>query len=258
MIEAKTVKPEDSEPQSAPSCGLYIILPMTDDHNKQNFQLGQALHAANRFSTYDINRHIVEYRPIVMEAGGRVVNHKAIASDYADTCRRNGFIFLIFDDVELALQVGADGVLCSSLKNCSLARKVLSEQSIIGLRTTSFEGAKSALSLELDFITLHNLKAGSTSVDVSFLSSKECEPPTGWGQSMLDHLSWWVTASETAIALEGDFDPEVCQRYVLAGATFIDCTHYIWTHPSGNIMQGVVNMLDAFEQVKLRQLARIN
>ncbi|MBL8640208.1 MAG: thiamine phosphate synthase [Alphaproteobacteria bacterium] len=238
---------------AAPACGLYIILPATDDHNKQNFQLGQALHAANRFSTYDINRHVVEYRPAVAAEKSPQIDHATIAASYAETCRRNGFIFLIYDDVELARACGADGVLCASLKNCSTARKLLPEQAIIGLRTASFEGAKSAISLELDFITLH-AGEGISHLD-PIIGAAPSADQSGWGRSLLDHLIWWVTATEAAIAIEGDFTPENCQYYAALGATFIDATHHIWTHPSGNFMQGVVNMLDAFEQAKLRQSA---
>lgn len=265
------VTQSDETPQGgqAPSCGLYIVLPATDDHNKQNFQLGQALHAANRFSTYDINRHVVEYRPALMdkEGGGvdhktvdhKTVDHKTIAGNYAETCRRNGFIFLIYDDVDLARDVGSDGVLCSSLKNCSLARKMLPEQSIIGLRTSSFEGAKSALSLELDFITLYSPLHTPFHSPLHLLAPEETEQThAAWGRNMLDHLHWWTMESDTAIAIEGPFTPENCRDYVTAGATFIDSTHHIWTHPSGNFMQGVVNMLDAFEQAKLRQSAQLN
>ncbi|MCD8575007.1 MAG: GAF domain-containing protein, partial [Erysipelotrichaceae bacterium] len=39
--------------------------------------------------------------------------------------QRNGFIYLVYDNPILAREIGADGVLCSSLKKCSDARKLL-------------------------------------------------------------------------------------------------------------------------------------
>ncbi len=208
----------------APNCGLYIILPPTDDHDKQCFKLGQTLHAANRFSNYNLNRHVVEFR-----ADDKNPVSETIVQAYQDTCTRHGFIFLVYDDAKLARAVGAYGVLCSSLQKATEARKLLDEDSIIGLRCSSKSAAKSALDHELDFITAYSEKNGD---------------------ALLDILNWWTTASDNPIALEGPFNQENCQMFVRAEATFIDSSYYIWTHPSGNVMQGVVNMMDAFERYK--------
>ena len=211
----------DSE---APNCGLYIILPTTDDHEKQCFKLGQALHAANRFSNYHLNRHVVEFR-----ANEKNPVADTVVQAYQETCARNGFIFLVYDDAKLARTVGADGVLCSSIQKATEARKLLDEESIIGLRCSSISDAKSALGHELDFITGYSDKNGD---------------------SLLDILNWWTTACDNPIALEGLFNQENCETFVKAEATFIDSSNHIWTHPSGNPMQGVVNMMDAFERYK--------
>lgn len=208
----------------SPECGLYIILPDTDDHDKQCFKLGQALHAANRFSNYALNRHIVEFRPHPENAvPDRVVK------TYQETSYKNGFIFLVMDDARLAREVDADGVICSSIQKATEARKILSEESIIGLRCCTKSAAKSALDHSLDFITIYSDKNGD---------------------SLLDILNWWTTATDNPIAVEGSFNQENCQSFIKADATFIDSSHHIWTHPSGNMMQGVVNMMDAFERYR--------
>ncbi|OIN86290.1 MAG: hypothetical protein AUJ12_06525 [Alphaproteobacteria bacterium CG1_02_46_17] len=221
----KTVDRNEAEEQtsSVPECGLYIIVSEIVDHDKKNFLLGQALHAANRFSTYAVNRHIVEFRPDPTSSQDLT----EIARAYCTTVQRNGFIFLVFDNAQLARDVGADGVLCSSLKHCSNARKLLDENSIIGLRASTQAAAQSALSLDLDF--------------VSFFSAPNGIPLTSL-------LNWWTTATEAPAAIEGAFDQESCAPFVAGGATFIDASHHIWTHPSGNPMQGAVNMLDAIER----------
>lgn len=208
----------------APNCGLYIILPDTDDHEKQCFKLGQALHGANRFSEYGLNRHVVEFR-----ANPQKPVIDTVVKAYQETCARNGFIFLVADDARLARDVNADGVICSSIQKASEARKMLSEECIVGLRCATIATAKSALDHDLDFITIYSEKNGD---------------------ALLDILNWWTTATDNPIAVEGPFNQENCQSFVRAEATFIDSSHHIWTHPSENVMQGVVNMMDAFERYK--------
>ncbi|OFW86976.1 MAG: hypothetical protein A3B66_01665 [Alphaproteobacteria bacterium RIFCSPHIGHO2_02_FULL_46_13] len=222
--ETLTIDQAVSTDAEAPNCGLYIILPDTDDHEKQCFKLGQALHGANRFSNYSLNRHVVEFRG----HGKNDVSDAAVKA-YQETCYKNGFIFLVADDARLARAVNADGVICSSIQKATEARKMLSEESIVGLRCSTKSAAKSALDHDLDFITIYSDKAGDP---------------------LLDILNWWTTATDNPIAVEGPFNQENCASFVQAEATFIDSTHHIWTHPSGNMMQGVVNMMDAFERYK--------
>ncbi|HNQ91457.1 MAG TPA: thiamine phosphate synthase [Alphaproteobacteria bacterium] len=208
---------------SAPTCGLLITLPDTDDHEALNFKLTQALHAANRFSTYAINRHVVLYHP----ADKDQARWEQIARVYRETCAKAGFIFLVMDNVKVARAVDADGVLCSKVMACSEARKTLDDDKIIGLRASTRAMAQSALSLDLDFVSFHTAPHG--------------EP-------LLDLLHWWATTTEAPVAIEGTFDQENCAPFVAAGATFIESGPHIWTHPSNNPMQGTVNMLDAFER----------
>lgn len=226
MTEATDSRALPVNESEIPACGLYIILPETDDHDKQCFLLGQALHAANRFSTYSLNRHVIEYRAPEDKSKAASV---AMVKAYQETAAKNGFIFLVFDDSELARSVGADGVLCSSIQKATEARKMLGEDSIIGLRCSSKSSANPAITHELDFISIYSEKNGD---------------------ALLNILNWWTTVTDSPIAIEGAFDNENCESFVKGEATFIDSTHHIWTHPSGNIMQGVVNMMDAFERYK--------
>lgn len=207
-----------------PQCGLCIMIPATEDHDRQCFLLGQALHAANRYTSYDINRHIVILDPAV---GGKAASLEETRA-YSAVVQKNGFVFLVVDDAELARESGADGVLCNSLKKCSDARKILDENRIIGLRASTRAAAQSALSLELDF--------------VQFRSDPH------HGEPLTALLDWWVMTTDVPVSVEGDFDQENCAPYISGGATFIDASSQIWGHPSGNPMQGSVNMLDAIER----------
>ena len=110
--------------EDAPSCGLYIVLQDTDNHNTQNLKLGQALHAANRFSNYSLNRHIVVFRPSQTTPSTLPATTNDVLA-YQETCQRNGFIFLIEDDAGLARNVAADGVICSSVQKATQARKII-------------------------------------------------------------------------------------------------------------------------------------
>lgn len=225
--ETTTIEQNVSADVETPNCGLYIILPDTpegNDHEKQCFKLGQALHGANRFSNYSLNRHVVEFR-----ANEKNDVSDAVVKAYQETCYKNGFIFLVADDARLARAVGADGVICSSIPKATEARKTLNEDCIVGLRCATKAAAKTALDHDLDFITIYSDRDGDT---------------------LLDMLNWWTTATDNPIAVEGQFNQENCQSFVKAEATFIDSSHHIWTHPSGNPMQGVVNMMDAFERYK--------
>ena len=130
----------------------------------------------------------------------------------------------------------ADGVLCSSIKHASEARTLLGEDKIVGLHCATQTAAQSALALELDF--------------VSFFAARG-------GEGTLNLLNWWTSMSENPAAIEGQFDLENCEAFVRAGATFIQADHHIWTHPSGNVMQGVVNMLDAFERYQPLPIAKV-
>jgi thiamine monophosphate synthase len=211
--------------QTAPECGLYIVMPdahSPEESDRLAFQLRQAILAANKFSVYSINRHVVEYRPFEGEQ-----NQAKTAALYKEVAYQGGFVFLIFDNVPLAREIDADGVLCSSIKHASEARTLLSEDKLIGLHCSTQTAAQSALALELDF--------------VSFFAAKGGDGP-------LNLLNWWTSMSENPAAVEGRFDQENCEAFVRAGATFIQADHHIWTHPSKNVMQGVVNLLDAFER----------
>lgn len=214
-----------NERKTVPGCGLYIVVPdarTPQDVDRLSFQLRQILLAANKFSIYQMNRHIIEYRPFEGE------EHKiSTALLYKEIAQSGGFVFLIYKDVVLAREVESDGVLCASIKYASEAQARLGEDKIVGLRCSTQTAAQSALALELDF--------------VSFFGAKD-------GDQLLNLLNWWTNMSENPVAVEGQFDQENSESFVRAGATFLQADHHIWSHPSGNVMQGVVNMLDAFER----------
>lgn len=226
MADTSSQSQDDTESVAVPDCGLYILLPTTTDHEKQCFQLGQILHTANRFSSYAVNRHVVEFRPAAgdMESPEKL---EVVARAYRETCVRNGFIFLIYDLIELAQKVDADGVICSSSALAQTAKATLGDDRIVGMRCQSIEDAQTALDLKLDFVCLY-----------------------GKSDTVLKTLNWWTTSTDNPAAIEGVFDQENCAAYVRAGASFIESAHHIWTHKSGNVMQGTVNMLDAFERHK--------
>lgn len=92
----------------------------------------------------ECNQPIEEMVASAIAGGARIVQYRnkqsALsirryeAQQLAQLCREQGVTFLINDDVELALEVGADGVhLGQTDTPCPIARKLLGEDRIIGV-----------------------------------------------------------------------------------------------------------------------------
>ena len=70
-------------------------------------------------------------------------------------CRKNNVIFIVNDYVDIALEIGADGVhLGQSDMPVSEARKICGNKLIIGLSTHSIEQAVKADKEDVDYITI--------------------------------------------------------------------------------------------------------
>ena len=70
-------------------------------------------------------------------------------------CRKNNVIFIVNDYVDIALEIGADGVhLGQSDTPVSEARKICGNKLIIGLSTHSIEQAVKADKEDVDYITI--------------------------------------------------------------------------------------------------------
>jgi len=122
--------------------GLYVV---TEDRRHTGGTLPEKVRAA-------------------LEGGARVVQYRDKSADHrrrldeaaalADLCRKHGALFLINDDVDLALAAGADGVhLGRDDQDLRNARRQLSAGSIIGISCyNDLELARQAAGLGADYI----------------------------------------------------------------------------------------------------------
>lgn len=97
---------------------------------------------------------VVQYRNKIAAAP-----HREMASAIAASCRRHSAIFIVNDDVELALQVGADGVhLGRDDGDIASARRQLGEEGIIGISCYgSLERALAAQAAGADYVAFGSM-----------------------------------------------------------------------------------------------------
>lgn len=216
--------PAKEKKQGAPQAGLYLRIDDDKAFEDAFRDMREAAFVINR-SAYEKNLH-------VLEVGG-----DALDVDSTDRLKalvlggqQNGMVVIVRGDAGLAFAVEADGVIVDKAEDVAHARTIMGEDAIIGLRC--------GLSRQ----TAEAAAAGGVVDYISFAApATHIFPP----ESL---IAWWGTYSEIPALVEGKFTNDDCGRYVQAGATFIEATHYVWNHPKG-IKQGTVDMLYAIDLV---------
>lgn len=208
--------------KGAPACGLYLKIADGKPFEDAFRDLREAAFVINR-SAYEKNLHVLEVGgdPMDVDSTDRL---KALVLGG----KQNGLVVIVRGHAGLAFAVEADGVLLDKPEDIAAARAVMGEDAIIGLRCgLSRQTAEAA--------------ADEGAVDyVCFAAvAGHILPP----ESL---IGWWSARSEIPALVEGNITNDECGRYVRAGATFIDGTDYVWSHPKG-IKQGTVDMLYAID-----------
>ncbi len=91
-----------------------------------------------------------------------------------EICNKYNAIFLINDNVELALMVDADGVhLGQDDMDIEIARKLLGDNKIIGITAKTVEQAKSAEESRADYIGVGALNGSPTKTDAKKITIEE-------------------------------------------------------------------------------------
>lgn len=86
----------------------------------------------------------------------------------ADICRRRGAVFIVNDDIELAAQLGADGVhLGLQDESPRVARRILGSHAIIGGTCNTMEDIRQRHRQEVDYIGLGPYRFTSTKKQLS-------------------------------------------------------------------------------------------
>jgi thiamine monophosphate synthase len=207
-------------PKQAPPCGLYLCIAENPDMDRILPALRQAAMVINR-SAFDRNMHVVELA--VGQEGKQEGRDKTEA--LVQLVKKEGLVAIIKGDAQAAKDMQADGVLLADPAAIAPARALLGDEAIIGLACGQDKAlAQKAHERGADYVGFGDAQ--------SFAS--------------IPLLNWWSTLSPAPALASGNLTNDDAAAYIAAGATFLDCSDYIWNHPK-SVMQGTVNMLYAIE-----------
>ncbi len=207
--------------QGAATVGLYLRVGPAIEIDMIIRDLKQIFFTING-SDYERNMHAIEITGSVDDDPDFIEKAKVIALFAA----KSAVVPIYRGHPTTAKEIGAEGVLLTTLDDIGIAREIFGESGIIGLHCgISNEDAAAAFDAEVDFV---------------------CFGLGGNKMPAADVLTFWTMLTDLPAVVEGAISNDYCDYYVKAGAGFIDGTHYIWGHEKG-VMQGTVNMLHAID-----------
>lgn len=203
--------------QSLPASGLYFRVPAkVDEHTLQAVR--QFAFVVNR-SNYERNMHVIE-----IDAANAAADQIALL---VTIIQSQGIVAIIRGSAEIAKAVEADGVILTDATQYAPARTLLGQESIIGLSCNQGQSEAEALvKLRPDYIFFGD------------------EPSPGLFVPSL--LRWLSQYEDISSVSGGTVTNDNAAHLVQAGATFLDCSDYIWSHEKG-VMQAISNMLYAID-----------
>lgn len=190
------------------SCQLYLISPLDvggsfPDHLREALEAGPV--AAFQFRVKDVDQQ---------QAARLAAPLKAICDEF-------DVAFIINDDVELARQLGADGVhLGQGDESLKKAREILGKDVQIGI--TCHDSRH--LAMEAGEGGANYVAFGAFFPTATKETHYKPEP---------DLLQWWSEMMEIPCVAIGGITPENCQPLVDAGADFLAICGSVWNNPSG-------------------------
>lgn len=99
---------------------------------------------------------------------------RAEAAELLDLCRAAGVPFVINDNVEAALAVGADGVhVGQEDMACERARALLGPEAIIGVSTQTVEQARAAQAAGADYLGVGGVRGTATKPEAGVLAPEQ-------------------------------------------------------------------------------------
>jgi thiamine-phosphate pyrophosphorylase len=152
-------------------------------------------------------------------------------------CAEHGVALILHGDLDLALELGADGLhLGGEAMKLEAARAALGRERIVGVSC----GASRHLAMV----------AGERGADYIAFGDPG-EPPD---PELVELVGWWSELFVLPCLAEADITAETCVPLVGAGADFIAGTRAVWEHPEGPA-QGVLALRRAIDEA-LRGRAR--
>jgi len=198
-----------------PPCQLYLITPpRIDDLPKFLTDLDAALSAA------PIACLQIRFKPDY-SAGWDNSAHIQAASAILDIARNYDTAVLINDDVNMAKDLGADGVhIGQEDMPYGEAREILGPDAIIGVTCHD--------SRDLAF------EAGLAGADyVAFGAFFDTPTKTPKTRAKPEMLSWWQEMVEVPCVAIGGINPSNAAELIAAGADFIAVSSGVWQHKTG-------------------------
>ena len=168
-----------------------------------------------------------------MEADRAAV--RAAASALAPVCAAHAVAFIVQDDRDLALEVGADGLHLSAPQEVAAARAALGGERILGV---SCGGSKHLA-----------MVAGEQGADYIALGDPGGPPDA----ELVELIGWWSGVFVLPCLAEADITAETCGPLVDAGADFVAGMEAVWQHPQGPA-QGVLALRQAIGEVLGRRV----
>ncbi len=149
---------------------------------------------------------------------------KKISQELKKICHANNCLFLLNDDFNLALEIGADGVhLGAEDGSIKLAReksKKINPNFVIG--ASCYDSKHLAM------------EAAEQGADyVSFGAFFESKTKKSRGHPTTEIIEWCNEILDLPIVTIGGITDQNCSSLVKAGADFLSVISYVWDHPEG-------------------------
>ncbi len=146
---------------------------------------------------------------------------KKISQELLKICNSNNTQFIVNDDFELALEIGAHGVhLGAEDGSIKLARQQSHPNFVIG--ASCYDSRHLAM------------EAGEQGADyISFGAFYESKTKKSRGKPTLEILEWSSEILNLPIVAIGGITDQNCALLVKSGADFLAVISYVWEHPLG-------------------------
>jgi len=193
------------------STQLYIISPEKIDLPKFKVDLKNALEDGH-VAVFQLRLKNISDEEII-KAGKELL----------PICHEYGVQFILNDQSDLAMRIGADGVHIGEEQDGTVeqARKILGKRKIIGVSCYgSVDRAMDMAEAGADYVAFG-----------AFYPTTTKEPKA---RPDAEILTWWVTNSEIPCVAIGGIKAENCSPLVKAGADFIAVVSAIWNHSKGS------------------------
>jgi thiamine monophosphate synthase len=211
-------KKENIEKAATPSCGLYIRIPADFQLERDLRTMRQIFQAINA-SHWKENFHVMEYAPVI-----NAEKETEKCALFSEICKNNGVVFIIRDDLNMAVSCDADGVIVpDDLKIVEEARFLLGEEKIVGVygQTVPVHTPHH----RLDYIALGDWDQESSN----------------FSKIMAQMMTWKDLNPEKLFAAIGDHNNDHCAALASINVDFIGLSDYAWKYEKG-ALQAIVNM----------------